>query len=147
MRLLVTGGCGFIGSNFIRLILKKYPDYKVINLDKLTYAGNTDNVKDFKNNKNYEFVKADICDPKVVSKIMDNVDLIVNFAAESHVDRSILESDPFVSTNIVGTHILLKAALKYEKRLLQISTDEVYGSIDKSSFDENSILGDFRYFS
>lgn len=140
MKLLVTGGCGFIGSNFIRKTLKKYPDYKIINLDKLTYAGNPENLKDVDNNRNYQFIKGDICDSKVVSDTAKTTDIIVNFAAESHVDRSISNADPFLETNIMGTHILLKAALKFNKKFLQISTDEVYGSIEQGSFDENSNL-------
>ncbi|MAE42875.1 dTDP-glucose 4,6-dehydratase [Candidatus Woesearchaeota archaeon] len=140
MKLLITGGCGFIGSNFVRLILNKYPDYKIINLDKLTYAGNLENLKEFEDNKNYTFVKGDISDNEIVAKVIEDVDVIINFAAESHVDRSISYDDPFLKTNIIGTHVLLKAALKHQKRLLQISTDEVYGSIEKESFTEDSNL-------
>jgi dTDP-glucose 4,6-dehydratase len=140
MKLLVTGGCGFIGSNFIRLILSKHPDYKITNLDKLTYAGNPENLKDIENNKNYTFVKGDISDNGTVIKLVKDADVIINFAAESHVDRSISDADPFLKTNIMGTHVLLKAALKFNKKMLHISTDEVYGSIEKGSFDENSNL-------
>jgi len=141
MRLLVTGGAGFIGSNFIRYILKKYPHYKIVNLDKLTYAGNLDNLKDIENSSNYTFVKGDICDRGIVDELAGDVEAIVNFAAESHVDRSIIDASDFIQTNIDGTYNLLEAAKKYNvPRLIQISTDEVYGSIDKGSFTETSLL-------
>src|SRR3989339_2215282 len=141
MKILVTGGCGFIGSNFIRYILKKYPSYKIINLDKLTYAGNLENLKDIEKNRNYKFIKGDICNKELVGKIANNVDYIINFAAETHVDRSILEAGSFIKTDVYGTHILLEAAKKYHhKKYIQISTDEVYGSIDKGSFTEESRL-------
>jgi len=141
MKLLVTGGAGFIGSNFIRLILKKYPDYQVINLDKLTYAGNLDNLRDIEGNSNYHFVKGDICDPKTVAEVSKGVDAIVNFAAETHVDRSILEPGSFIQTDIYGTYVLLEA-VKREGigRYIQVSTDEVYGSIERGSFTEKSPL-------
>jgi len=139
--LLVTGGSGFIGSNFIRHMLGKYPDYKIINLDKLTYAGNLDNLKDVENNLNYSFVCGDICDPDVVNKVMQRVDHVVHFAAESHVDRSIEDGSVFVRTNVLGTHTLLESALKHNiKRFVHISTDEVYGSILDGSFKETDIL-------
>jgi len=141
MKLLVTGGAGFIGSNFIRHILEKYPNYKVLNLDKLTYAGNLDNLKDVEKNSGYRFVKGDICDAKIVDKLAADADAIVNFAAETHVDRSILEPDSFIKTDILGTFTLLEAARKFKtKRYVQISTDEVYGSIEKGSFCEESSL-------
>lgn len=140
MKLLITGGCGFIGSNFIRHILREYPGYKIVNLDKLTYAGNSENLKDIESDSNYEFVKGDIRDAALVSKLMVKIDAIVNFAAESHVDRSIRDPDDFLRTNIFGTHVLLKAALQFNKKMLQISTDEVYGSIEKGSFSESSNL-------
>ncbi|MFA7037026.1 MAG: GDP-mannose 4,6-dehydratase, partial [Methanosarcina sp.] len=111
MKLLVTGGCGFIGSNFIRYMLKKYPDYQIINLDKLTYAGNPANLKDLENNPNYSFVKGDICDPAVVNEVMKTADQVVHFAAESHVDRSIEDGSVFVRTNVLGTNTLLQSAL------------------------------------
>ncbi len=129
--LLVTGGAGFIGSNFVKYVLANY-DYNVINLDKLTYAGNLENLSDVEKNPRYKFVKADICDEKEVNEIIKKyeIDTIVNFAAESHVDRSILGSREFVVTNVLGTQVLLDAAknLKLEK-YLQVSTDEVYGSL------------------
>jgi len=137
-KLLVTGGAGFIGSNFIRHILNKYRDYEIVNLDKLTYCGNPDNLKDIAGNKNYKFVKGDIADSKVVDKLVKGCDEIINFAAESHVDRSILDPDSFVRTNVFGTHTLLQAAKKYGVKLfIQISTDEVYGSIKEGSFKED----------
>ena len=141
MRILVTGGLGFIGSNFIRHILNKYPDYEVTNLDAITYAGNPENLKDIEKNKRYTFVKGDICDSNIVSKAAKGKDAIINFAAETHVDRSIIESGSFVKTDVVGTHTLLEAVKKYKiKKFLQISTDEVYGSIENGSFNENSLL-------
>lgn len=141
MRLLVTGGAGFIGSNFIRYIIKKYPDYKIINLDKLTYAGNLDNLKDIKNNSNYTFIKGDICDRKIVDELAGDVEAIVNFAAESHVDRSIIDASDFIRTNIDGTYNLLEATKRYNiSHLIHCSTDEVYGSIEEGSFTETSPL-------
>jgi dTDP-glucose 4,6-dehydratase len=137
MRLLITGGAGFIGSNFIRYMLNKYPDYEIINLDKLTYAGNMDNLKDLKGHPRHTFVKGDICNPKVVDRLASQVEMIINFAAESHVDRSILEADQFIRTDVYGTHVLLEAARKYRhRRYIQISTDEVYGSIQRGAFSE-----------
>ena len=141
MDILVTGGSGFIGSNFIRHMLEKYPDYRIINLDKLTYAGNPDNLKDVESNPNYSFVHGDICDVFVVSKVMQLVDLVVHFAAESHVDRSLDDGSVFVRTNVLGTHTLLENALEHDiKRFVHISTDEVYGSIKDGSFKETDIL-------
>ena len=135
MRILVTGGAGFIGSCFVRHMLKKHPDYKIINLDCLTYAGNIENLDDIKNNPNYTFVKANICDKQKVDEITANVDCIVNFAAESHVDRSILNPEIFIETNVLGTLNLLEAAKKHKiKRYLQVSTDEVYGSLGKDGY-------------
>ncbi len=141
MKLLVTGGAGFIGSNFIRYIFKKYPHYKIINLDLLTYAGNLENLKDIEENKNYRFVKGDIADKDLVNKLVKDCDIIVNFAAESHVDRSILDSSDFIRTNIVGTHNLLEAARENGlKRFHHISTDEVFGHLGPNDppFDENT---------
>jgi dTDP-glucose 4,6-dehydratase len=137
----VTGGLGFIGSNFIRLILGKYPDYHITNLDLQTYAGNPDNLKDIEKSSNYIFIRGDICDKAVVDKVMQNVDTVVHFAAESHVDRSIDDASAFVRTNVLGTFVLLDSALKHNiKRFIHISTDEVYGSISKGSFKETDIL-------
>ncbi len=130
MRLLITGGAGFIGSNFIRHILTKYPDYKIINLDKLTYAGNPENLRAVEKNKNYAFIKGDINDTKLVEKILTSCDILINFAASTHVDRSIKDASDFIRANIQGTYSLLEAARhKKLKLFLQISTDEVYGSI------------------
>lgn len=142
MNLLVTGGAGFIGSNFIRHILNKYPDYKIINLDKLTYAGNLDNLRDIEKNPRYGFVQGDICDRVLVERLMRRrPDIIVNFAAETHVDRSISDPQSFIKTDILGTSILLEAALKFKVGLfLQASTDEVYGSISYGSSAEESPL-------
>jgi len=140
MKILVTGGCGFIGSNFILYMLKKHSDYKIINLDKLTYAGNLDNLKEVENNERYTFVKGDICDKELVNKLVSEVDSIVHFAAESHVDRSIHGADEFVRTNVVGTLVLLDAALRNgNKRFHHISTDEVFGALGKTGkFSENT---------
>lgn len=139
MKLLITGGAGFIGSNFIHHILKKYPNYKITNVDKLTYSGNLDNLKDIKS-KNYKFIKADICNKKLMNKLVPEHDWVVNFAAESHVDRSILGGHIFVRSNVEGVQVLLDAARKNNTKFLQISTDEVYGSIKRGSFTEKSIL-------
>lgn len=137
MKILVTGGCGFIGSNFIRNMLKKYPDNQITNLDKLTYAGNPASLKDIESNPNYTFVKGDICDPNLVGKVMQDVDYVVHFAAESHVDRSIKDGAVFVRTNVLGTNTLLQSALANEvERFIHVSTDEVYGSIEEGSFFE-----------
>ncbi len=142
MRILVTGGAGFIGSNFIRYLLGKYPDYEITNLDKLTYSGNLENLRDVEKNPNYRFIKGDIRDKKVVDSVVkERVDTILNFAAESHVDRSILEPESFIRTDIYGTYTLLEAARRYKiNRYIQISTDEVYGSIEKGSFKETDPL-------
>jgi len=142
MKLLVTGGAGFIGANFILYWLKKYPQDKIVNLDCLTYAGNLENLREIKNLPNYKFIKGNICDEKVVDQVMRGVDTVVHFAAESHVDRSILSPAVFVMTNVVGTQVLLNAALKHKvKRFHHISTDEVFGSLElnsKARFDEKS---------
>lgn len=142
MKVLVTGGAGFIGSNFIHYILKKYPDYRIVNLDDLTYAGNLENLKDVEENPNYKFFKGDISDEKLISEILEKekIDLIVNFAAESHVDRSVLGPDAFVQTNVVGTHNLLKCARRNNIRFHHVSTDEVYGSLgpDDPGFNEKT---------
>ncbi len=142
MNLLITGGAGFIGSNFIRYILNQYPDYRVINLDKLTYSGNLENLRDIENNPRYAFVKGDICDEKIVDRLVARQpDAILNFAAETHVDRSIMSAQDFIRTDILGTQTLLEAAKKYSiQKYVQISTDEVYGSIKKGSFTEKSSL-------
>lgn len=131
MRILVTGGCGFIGSNFIRHILKN-TELELINLDALTYSGNPDNLKDIEINKRYSFVHGRIEDRKLVSELLADVDYLVNFAAESHVDRSILDPSPFIVTNIEGTSSLLEACRRSDiKKIVHISTDEVYGELDE----------------
>lgn len=140
MKYLITGGAGFIGSNFIRLLLSRFKDVEIINLDKLSYAGNLENLKDIENDKRYRFVKGDICDAKLVDELVDGCDIIVNFAAESHVDRSIGSPDRFLKTNVFGAHVLLEAARKFDTGFVQISTDEVYGSIGEGSFFETSML-------
>ncbi len=135
--LLVTGGCGFIGANFIRWQLQTHADQKVVNLDKLTYAGNPENLADVASDPRYVFEHGDICDREFVDRVLKDhkPDLVVNFAAESHVDRSILDSGPFVRTNIVGTQILMDACRAVgTKRYLQVSTDEVYGSLGAEGF-------------
>lgn len=131
MKLLVTGGAGFIGSNFILYWLDKYSDDTIVNFDKLTYAGNLDSLKSVEHNQRYSFVQGDICDRNAVDSVMKDVDTVVHFAAESHVDRSIHDASPFIQTNIVGTHVLLEAALKYDNitRFHHISTDEVFGAL------------------
>ncbi|MEK9179578.1 MAG: GDP-mannose 4,6-dehydratase, partial [Patescibacteria group bacterium] len=133
-KILVTGGAGFIGSNFILYWLKKYPTDRIINLDKLTYAGNLKNLTTVSNNPNYRFVKGDICDATLVDQLVKEVDLIVHFAAESHVDRSIVDPGVFVKTNVEGTYTLLEAAKNNgKKRFHHISTDEVFGALELNS--------------
>jgi len=147
--ILVTGGAGFIGSNFVKLMLEKHPEYKIINIDALTYAGNLENLKDIDSNPNYEFIKVDIRDREKIEEIFKNDEItsVVNFAAESHVDRSIEEPEVFLTTNIIGTQVLLDTAKKYwkvnptdkyckeykpEVKFLQVSTDEVYGALGET---------------
>lgn len=130
MKLLITGGAGFIGSNFIRYWLNKYSDDQIVNLDKLTYAGHLESTKDFSGNKNYKFIKGDICNPKVVDEAMKEIETVVHFAAETHVDRSIVGPKTFVVTNVIGTQVLLDAAVKNNiKRFHYVSTDEVFGAL------------------
>ncbi len=140
---LLTGGCGFIGSHFVRLLLR-LGSWNVVNLDKLTYAGNMENLKDIEKNKNYLFVKGDICDRELLNKLFKEQEFgaVVNFAAESHVDRSIMDSEPFLRTNVIGVKRLLEASrLNGIERFLQISTDEVYGDAEgKDPFSETSPL-------
>ncbi|MBC7231308.1 MAG: dTDP-glucose 4,6-dehydratase [Actinobacteria bacterium] len=141
MRLLVTGGCGFIGSNFIRLVLREHPEDEVINLDKLTYAGNPMNLKEVEGDSRYSFLKGDICEPSDVGAAFSREpDAVVNFAAETHVDRSIISPEDFVRTDVLGTFRLLEKARESGVRMLQVSTDEVYGSIEEGSFREDSPL-------
>ncbi len=139
--ILVTGGAGFIGSNFCRYMLEKYPDYSIIVLDALTYAGNMDNLADLMGNPRFTFHHGDIRDREVVESLMCDVDAVVNFAAESHVDRSIADPGDFVLTDVFGVFILLEAAKKRGlARFLHVSTDEVYGSIEEGSFKESDAL-------
>lgn len=138
MRLLVTGGAGFIGSNFIMYWLEHHPDDTVVNLDALTYAGNLENLKTIERDSRYLFIKGDICDRQVVEKAIDGVDVVVHFAAESHVDRSILGPDAFVRTNIEGTFVLLEACREKSIRFHHVSTDEVYGSLELGGNDKFS---------
>ncbi len=144
MKVMVTGGAGFIGSNFIRHILKAHPDWEVINFDKLTYAGNLENLADLANDPRYSFVQGDICDQQAVEEAIARVGcggLVVNFAAETHVDRSIVSAGSFVQTDVFGTYNLLEAVKKFNvARYLHISTDEVYGSRETGSFTEESNL-------
>ena len=148
-KILVTGGAGFIGSNFVREMLNLHPDYQIINLDLLTYAGNLANLKTIENNPHYTFIKGDIRNRETVEKIFQvySIDTVINFAAESHVDRSIIDPDIFLTTNIIGTQVLLDVAKRYWKinpddkycgkyrdgvKFLQVSTDEVYGALGKT---------------
>lgn len=140
-KILVTGGAGFIGSNFVRMLLKKRTKQHVLVLDKLTYAGNMDNLKGLQRGAGLKFIKGDIVNGRLLDEILPGTDIIYNFAAETHVDRSILEAGSFVKTDVVGTYTLLQKALKHEvPRFVQISTDEVYGSIEKGKFRETDPL-------
>lgn len=143
MNILVTGGAGFIGSNFVRYWLEEHPKDKIINFDKLTYAGHSPSLRDVETNKNYRFVKGDICNSKLVAKVVSEVETIVHFAAESHVDRSVVGPAVFVKTNVLGTQVLLDAAVKHKiKHFHHVSTDEVFGSLPLNSsekFRENTL--------
>jgi dTDP-glucose 4,6-dehydratase len=139
VKVLVTGGLGFIGSNFIRTALKARPSWTIVNLDALTYAGNPANLADIK--ARHKWIKADIRDPKAVDRAMKGCELVVHFAAETHVDRSILDASTFLTTNVIGTQVLLDAALRLKvRRFLHVSTDEVYGSVTKGYSKEGDIL-------
>ncbi len=139
MKVLITGGAGFMGSNFIRYALKEHPDWYITNFDKLTYAGNLDNLQDIQKNPRYEFVKGDIADDRFVNDVMRGKNLVVNFAAETHVDRSILDPKTFIQTDVVGTYTLLEASKTHKVGLyVQVSTDEVYGSLLNGKFTEQS---------
>lgn len=141
MRIVVTGGAGFIGSNFVRHLLRAHEDVEVVNLDKLTYAGNLENLRDVESDPRYTFVRGDICDAGVVRSALAGADAVVNFAAETHVDRSISDPQDFIRTDVLGTHTLLEAVRELGVgRYLQVSTDEVYGSIERGSFREDSVL-------
>ena len=141
MKLLVTGGAGFIGSNFVGHFLRKHPDDSLINLDKLTYAGNLENLRDVEKESRYKFVHGDIADPKLVREVIQGVDAVINFAAETHVDRSIMEAGDFLRTDVFGTFTLLEAVKELGiPRYVQVSTDEVYGSIEHGAFKEDDPL-------
>lgn len=143
MKILVTGGAGFIGSNFIRYMLRKYPNDFIINVDALTYAGNVENLKDIETNSNYSFVHADITDAAKMDEVFaQGVDVVVHFAAESHVDRSILNPGAFLQTNIIGTQVLLDAARNHKiQKFVHVSTDEVYGTLNNTGlFSETTPL-------
>jgi dTDP-glucose 4,6-dehydratase len=147
--LLITGGAGFIGSNFVHYVLDKYPGIKVVVLDKLTYAGNLDNLRDVADDQRYSFVHGDICDSELVEKVVreHDVEAIVNFAAETHVDRSIFEAGSFIQTDVYGTHVLLEAVKSFGlRRMLHVSTDEVYGSVTEgSSVETDNLLPNSPY--
>src|SRR5579871_5473970 len=129
MKILVTGGAGFIGSNFVRYFIQRHPSASIINLDKLTYAGNLENLADLEANPRHRFVRGDITDPALVDRLAQEAEAIIHFAAETHVDRSIMDADEFVRTNVYGTYVLLEASRRYRhQRFLHVSTDEVYGS-------------------
>lgn len=141
MKLLICGGAGFMGSHFIKYILAKYPDYYVVNFDKLTYAGNLENVREIENNPQYTFIEGDICNREQVYKAVEEnkIDVIVNYAAETHVDRSIMDPDAFLRTDVLGTFNLLEATKNFKlQKMVQVSTDEVFGSIESGSFSEDS---------
>ena len=142
--ILVTGGAGFIGSHFIRYLLREYPSYKIVNLDALRYSGNLDNLRDVEGDPRYTFVQGDICDAEKVDEVMGEheIDALVNFAAETHVDRSLMEAGSFIQTDVYGTYVLLEAARKYQvERYHQVSTDEVYGQIlEGSSLETDPLL-------
>ena len=137
MKLLVTGGLGFIGSNFILNILKNHPNFTITNIDAELYGSNQKNLDSINNSSNYKFVKGNITDKNLIEKLIGDSDVIINFAAESHVDRSISDAKPFIDSNIFGTFTILEALKNKNKRFLQISTDEVFGSLKQGSADEN----------
>ena len=140
MKILVTGGLGFIGSTFILFSLKNYSKIQITNVDACLTGSNPKNLRELKNSKRYKFVKSNIKNQKIINELVSKNDLVINFAAESHVDRSISNPKPFLDSNIIGTYSILEAIRKYDKKLVQISTDEVYGSLKKNSADETFIL-------
>jgi len=141
MKMLVTGGAGFIGSNFVRYMLRKHPEVEIVVLDKLTYAGNLANLRDVEHDARYRFVHGDICDANTVDLLAADAEIIVNFAAETHVDRSLLEPGAFITTDVYGVFVLLEAARKHSlRRFVQVSTDEVYGSTESDSWTEDAPL-------
>ena len=137
MKLLVTGGLGFIGSNFILNILDKFPDYHITNIDNELYGSNKQNIPEIINEKNYKFIKGNIIDNSIIEKLVPNVDIVINFAAESHVDRSISNAKPFIDSNIMGVFTILENIKKFQKKLIHISTDEVFGSLENESANED----------
>ena len=137
MKLLITGGLGFIGSNFILHTLQKYPDYKITNIDAEFFGSNQKNVESVRNNSNYTFVKGNITNKKLMEKLITDSDIIVNFAAESFVDRSIVDANPFLVSNIRGTYTILDIIKDQKKKLIHISTDEVFGSLEETEADED----------
>ncbi|KZX13877.1 dTDP-glucose 4,6-dehydratase [Methanobrevibacter oralis] len=141
-KILITGGAGFIGSNFIKYMINKYSEYEIINLDALTYCGNLENLKDIENKDNYTLIKGNICDKAIVDELVSKTDYVINFAAESHVDRSIVDPEIFIKSNVLGTQILLNATKEHGvEKYIQISTDEVYGTLGKTGyFTENTPL-------
>ena len=147
-KILITGGAGFIGSNFVKYMIDKYPDYEFTNLDALTYCGNLENLKDIEDKDNYAFVKGDIRDKEVVNKLFKDSDYVINFAAESHVDRSISDPEIFIKSNVLGTQVLLNAAKEYGvEKYVQISTDEVYGTLGETGyFTETTPLATLQKF-
>jgi dTDP-glucose 4,6-dehydratase len=137
--LFLTGGCGFIGTNFIRRFLRTHRDWKIFNFDKLSYSGNRENTRDLENDSRYEFILGDICDPDIVDSLMRNCDAVIHFAAETHVDRSIENASAFLRTNVIGTQVMLDAAMRHKvRRYVHISTDEVYGSLAEGAATEDS---------
>jgi dTDP-glucose 4,6-dehydratase len=139
--LLVTGGCGFIGSHFVKRFLTTHPDWRVVNLDKLTYSGNLANTRELEGNPRYEFVRGDVCDASCVDSVVARAAAVVHFAAETHVDRSIENADDFLTTNILGTRVLIEAARTHKiERFIHISTDEVYGSVSEGAVNEEAPL-------
>ncbi len=142
MKLLVTGGLGFIGSNFCRYMLAEHPDWELINIDKIGIGGNAASLKDLENEKRYKFIRGNICDSKLLNKTIMQVDAVVNVAAETHVDRSIEKPGPFIQSNTIGPYTILEAIRKHNDkiRLVQVSTDEVYGDISEGSFKENDLI-------
>lgn len=137
MKLLITGGLGFIGSNFILKILENYKDFQIINVDAQKYGSNFQNLKRIENNENYSYVNGDITNSELMNSLISKTDIVINFAAESHVDRSISNAKPFLDSNIFGVFTILEAVKKYEKKIVHISTDEVFGSLEKETADEN----------
>lgn len=140
MNLIITGGLGFIGSTFILQILEKYPNFKIVNIDAEFIGSNKNNLQKLKNNKNYKFIKSDINNSKVLEKYIPNCDIVINFAAESHVDRSISGPKPFIHSNVLGVYSILESIRKFKKKLIQVSTDEVFGSLKRGSAKENTFF-------